>query len=168
MIKLTDIGANVAIRVGTPVTVTAGGGADNVAQNDKWTNRAPLTDTGLPAFSSRIEGPYQSAVLAFILNWTLAAAATVTFSAQPKTASDGNGTGAANYGTAIAAAVVATGPGGGGSGQTVVRTNITFNLSTAGPWVGSSWTADLSAANTDTCVVTPVWIFGGSDVLPVV
>jgi len=167
-IKLTNIGANLTVRAGTPVLVTAGGGADNVEQTGPWVNRNPLLDTGLPALSPRIQGPYESAVLAFVLDMNLAAAVTANFNFRIQTAVDGSGTGAADYGTAFPVTLVGTGPGGGGRITTVVRTNVDFNLSTANAFVGYKFTMNLSSASVDTAQVTPIWIFGGSDVIPVV
>lgn len=168
-IKLTDIGANVAVRAGTPVVVLAGGAADNVAQVGPWIDRRPLTDTGLPDFSPRIEGAYESAVLCFVIDCTLAAATTVTFDAKVRTATTSGGAGASDYNSVtFPAAVVATGPGGGGRVIAVARVNVSFNLSTANQFVGYTFTANISTGSVDTITVTPLWVFGGSDVLPVV
>lgn len=167
-IHLTDIGANLTVRAGTPVVVLAGGAADNVAQVGPWVNRNPLLDIGLPPLSPRIQGPYESAVLAFVIDATLAATVTASFNAKVQTAADSSGTGAADYGSTIPVSVVATGPGGGGRLIVTSRLNVDFNLSTAGPWVGYTFTMNISSAAVDTVTVTPIWIFGGSDVIPVV
>lgn len=167
-IKLTNIGANITARAGTPVVVLAGSGQDNVAQVGPWIDRRPLIDIGLPSLSPRIEGPYESATLFFICDSTLAAAVTLTFNAKIQTAVDNAGTGAADYGGVLTAAVVATGPGGGGRVITVSRIDVDFNLSTAGQFVGYTFTASLSTGAVDTVTVTPFWVFGGGDVIPVV
>lgn len=168
-IKLTDIGANVAVRAGTPLAIVAGDAADGVEQsNSVWVNRNPLTDTGLPSLSPRVTGPYESAVLAFVLDATLAVGVTLSFAANGRTAADNSGMGAADYGTALAGAVVATGPTGGGRVIVVARLNLDFNLSTAGPYIGYQYTATLSTGAVDKVTVTPFWILGGSDVVPVV
>jgi|GEM_PF-6370924 len=167
--KLTDVGSSLVLRAGTPLVVVAGGAADNVAQVGPWIDRRPLTDIGLPSLSPRIEGPYESGVLAFVLDCTLAAAVTVIFSAKVQTAVDSSGTGAADYNSiTIPASVVATGPGGGGRVIVTARVNVAFNLSTANQYVGYTYTCNISTAAVDTVTVTPIWVFGGSDVVPVV
>lgn len=174
---LTDIGAHVALQAGGFLQVVAGGGADNVAQSGpRWIDRAiplgratatvPAGTTGLPAFSPRVEGPYDSAVLALVFDAHLAQAATMTASLTCLTAADSSGTGSAVYAT-VPAAVVATGPTGGGVVRGVLRLNLRLDLAAAGPYVKEQWTVDLSAANTDLVNVYTVWVFGGSDVVPV-
>lgn len=162
----TDIGAHVAFQAGTMVSATAGGSGDNVEQNGAWIARKPSA-AGPPDFSPRLGGPYSSAVLLLYFRAVLAQGATLTIAANAQTAADSGGTGAADFGDAFDAAVVATGPAGGGAVKGVVRLDFNFEKSDAGPYIREQFTGNLSAANTDTAVITAVWVFGGSDTVPV-
>lgn len=177
MYHLTDIGALVAFQPGAHLLITAGAGQDGVQQNTtRWIDRSiplgretsttPPGTTGVPSFSPRAEGPYDSAVLLIFWEAVLAQGATLTLALAALTAADASGTGAAVY-SSMAAAVVATGPTGGGTVRGVTRLNLRLDMAAAGPFVREQYTADLSAANTDTVHLTPAWCFGGSDLIPV-
>lgn len=129
---------------------TAGGTGDNVEVNGVWVDRKPAD-----------RGPYHSAKVVISFTTTLAAAATLTFAANIQDATDGSGTGAADFGAALAATTVATGPGGGGTVTGTVEMD--FDISNAREFLRTQITPNLSAANTDTCSWQAQWIFGGSD-----
>lgn len=129
---------------------TAGGGGDNTEVNGIWVDRRPAD-----------RGAYHTAKLVISYTTTLAAAATLTFAANIQDATDGSGTGAADFGLAVAATTAATGPGGGGTVTGSVEMD--FDISNAREFLRSQITPNLSAANTDTCSWQAIWVFGGSD-----
>ncbi|HET7233254.1 MAG TPA: hypothetical protein VFJ16_24800 [Longimicrobium sp.] len=146
----TDIGAYITSRSCGGVAVTAGGAGDNTEVNGPWVDR---------------QG-YASAKLVITFKAVLAAAATLTIAANLQEATDSAGTGAADFGAAHAAATAATGAGGGSTEYGVVELDL--NLTTAERYVRAQFTPNLSAANTDTAVVSAVLVLGGGTNIPAV
>jgi len=128
-------------------TATAGGAGDNTEVNGGWVDRRPAT-----------RGAYHSAKLVITYTTTLAAAATLKFAANIQDATDGSGTGAADFGLALASTTVAT-----GAGTFTGTVELDFDVSNAREFLRAQITPDLSAANTDTCSWQAVFVLGGSD-----
>lgn len=142
--------ALIAARFGAAgVDVTAGGSGDATEVNCAWIDRR--------GFASL------KAVVTFTT--TLAAAATLTFAANLQDASDGSGTGAADFGTALPATVVATGPGGGGTVTGVVE--LDFDVTGADRYCRLQVTPNLSAANTDVLEFGVTYILAGATDNPI-
>lgn len=131
--------------------VTAGGSGDATQVDSAWIDRLPADC-----------GPFHSAKIIISYTATLAAAATLAFAAQFRDATDGSGTGAANYLAAIGSTVVATGPTGGGTVTGTVELDV--DLVAAREFFQARITPDLSAANTDTAAFSVVAVlFGGRE-----
>lgn len=129
--------------------VTAGAGGDGAEQSGYWNDRRRKN----------------SAVLVISFTAVLAQGATLSLAANMQDATDGSGTGAADFGDAVANAVVAT---GGTGGTTEVGTlEIDIDLSSADGWLRGQVTPTLSAANTDTVAIAAVLVLGGADKYPV-
>ena len=137
-----NVGARLTAQAGGGVSATAGGAGDNTKADGLWLDRSR----------------YGSAKLVIHYRATLAAAATLSLQANLRDAVDGAGAGANAFGAAMASKVVATGPGGGGTVRGVVE--LDYDLNGARQFVQAQFTPDLSAANTDTCQIEAVWVFG--------
>ena len=146
---MKDIGARLRTFNGGIANATAGGSGDNTELDGVWVDRSA----------------YESAKLVLHYRATLAANATLTIAANAQDASSSGGAGAADFGTAMPVTTVATGPAGGGTVSGTVE--LDFNLDTAKQFVRAQFTPNLSAANTDTCTVTAVWVFGGARRQPI-
>lgn len=131
-----------------PNVVTAGGGGDGVEQNGYYIDR-----------TDRLSGK-------LIVNYTavLAQDETLTLAANLQDATDGAGTGVADYGDAFAAAVVATGGAGGSTEVGVIEIDV--DLSGANLFVRGQVTPTLSAAVTDTCALSAVLVLSGGSEYP--
>ena len=148
--SMANAAALIAARFGAAgIDVTAGGSGDATEVSGAWVDRR--------GFSS------VKAVITYTT--TLAAAATLTFAANLQDASDGSGTGAADFGDALAATTFATGPGGGGTVTGVVE--LDFSLYAADRFVRLQATPNLSAANTDVCEFGITYILAGATDNPV-
>jgi hypothetical protein len=131
-------------------TATAGGSGDNTEVDGPWLDRKPAA-----------RGPYHSAKLVIAFRSPLAAAATLSFAVNIQDATDGSGTGAADFGPAYAKTVVATGGSGGTTETGTIEFD--FDLSDAREFIRAQVTPDLSAANTDTVTWMASWVLFGSD-----
>jgi hypothetical protein len=134
-------------------TATAGGTGDATEADGAYADR----------FDSA-SGMAMSAKLIIGFTATLAQAATLTIAANIQDDADGSGAGV-DYGDALTATVVATGGTGGSTERGTIE--IDFDLSSAERYVRSQITPNLSAANTDTCVVWAVWVFYGAGNSPI-
>jgi hypothetical protein len=126
---------------------TAGGSGDATEVSAAWVSRDSATGI---ANSMKVIVSYTA---------TLAAGATLTFAGNMQDATDGSGTGAADYGDAVTATVVATG-GTGGSTETGTF-ELDVDLAGAREFVRAQITPNLSAANTDTAAWSVTYVFFG-------
>lgn len=150
--QIRNIGALVAVAcAAAPIAVTAGGAGDDTLATGVILDRL--------AYSTP-----QSAVLAIPFSATLADAATLSIGYSVETGNTDDLSDAVVLGSATAQ-VVATGPSGGG--DVVSELSVQLSLAGAGRYVRVKFTPDLSAANTDTADLAAVFVFGGSDRLPV-
>lgn len=135
-------------------TLVAGAGTDNAEQNGAWVDR-----------KGAAYGTVQSAKLVITGEATLAQDETLSIAVNIQEATDGSGSGAADFGTALASTVVATGDTGGSTEQFTAE--LDFDLSGAEQFIRSQITADASASGTDTATYTATWVFFGSDRNPI-
>lgn len=165
----TDIGGIHSARTALAFDVVAAGTNDNTLKTGAWIDRSH-PGVGGPAFSPRSSGPYGSMTAWLVGQATLAAAATLTLvSGTLETASDTSGTGTTTAVTFTPSVVLATGPSGGGTVQIAYRlADKPFYLSTDGLAWRPKVTVDMSASGTDTAILAVVFVFGGSDLKPVV
>jgi hypothetical protein len=109
---------------------------------------------------------YGSASLWAFYEAVLAEDETLTLTANAQDASDGSGTGVADFGTAYAATVVATGGTGGSTERGAVRL-ADLNLAGSAGYLRSQVTPNLSNSATDTLRLQLVWVFGPGAEIPV-
>lgn len=166
----TDIGGIHSARLALAFDMVAGGANDNTLKTGAWIDRSHPGASGLPAFSPRTSGPYGSMTAWLVGQATLAAAATLTLvTGSLETAADTNGTGAVTAVTLTPSQLIATGPGGGGTVPFNLRlADKAFYLSTDGTTWRVKLTLDLSAGSVDVAIAAVVFVFGGSDLKPVV
>lgn len=145
-----NIGAQIKAAACQAASIVAAGAGDNTEVDGEWIDR---------------QG-YLSASLVILFDAVLADGEDISIGANLQDASDDQGTGAADYGAAIASAVRATGGVGGSTEIGVVK--VDFDLSGADRYVRAQFTPDLSAANTDTAIVSAILVLGGADVIPAV
>lgn len=144
-----DVGACLAARHAAAVSITAGGGSDN----------------------SEVDGAYVDArdfgSVKVVIHYTatLAAGETLSIAANLQEDADGTGSGTDVTGSAYPSTVVATG-GTGGSTETGV-VEMDFDVSKLQRYLRVQFTPDLSASNTDTAIVSAVYILGGAEENPV-
>ncbi len=124
--------------------VTAGGGADGVAQNGRSVNRLN----------------YLSCVVSVLVSAALASTETASVTIQLQDSADGS-TGWANYKAATTIAIAAL-EGGDPNGQVEGD----FNLSAAKQYVRSLITITMSASATDTADVMASFTFAGEHERP--
>lgn len=141
----TDIGSVITNRLAAFAAITAGGAGDGAAVNGVAIDRGAL---GLPG----------SALVAIFHQATLAAGQTLSVGAV-KVQDSADGASWADFAALPAPGVVATATGGG---QTIAKVCLTG----ARRYVRLVFTADLSAANTDTATLVGAWTFGGFAALP--
>jgi len=91
---------------------------------------------------------------------TLAAAATLSITANFQEDADGNGVGT-DYGAALAATVVATGPEGGGTVKGTVELDLR-TVAGADRYLRLQFTPNLSAADTDVAELAAIYVLGGA------
>ena len=141
-------GFNARSAHGSYQTATAGSTGDATEADGAYVDRFATAS-----------GMAMSAKLIIGFTATLAEGATLSIAANIQDDADGSGTGT-DYGTAYASTVVAT----GGSGGSTVRDTIEldFDLGSAERYIRSQTTPNLSAANTDTCVVWSTWVLFGA------
>lgn len=145
-----DIGAQIAGRACAAVAATAGGAGDAAEVNGQWIDRQGF-------LSAKLIVAYQG---------VLGDGDTLSVAANLQDATDGSGTGAADFGTAAADAVRATGGSGGSTERGVVEIDV--DLSGAKQFVRAQFTPNLSAANTDTAILSAVLVLGGAEAIPAV
>lgn len=133
-------------------TATAGGTGDATEADGAYADR--FDDASGMAMSAKLVIGYTA---------TLAQDATLTIAANIQDDADGAGAGV-DFGEALAATVVATGGAGGSTERGAIE--LDFDLSSAERYLRSQITPNLSAANTDTCVVWAVWVFFGAGKAP--
>jgi len=141
-------GFNARAAHGSYGTATAGGTGDNTEVDGPYVDRFDASS-----------GMAMSAKLVIGYRATLAAAATLSLTANIQDDADGANAGV-DYGPAYAKTVVAT--GGGGGTTEVGKIELDFDLAAAERYLRTQITPDLSAANTDTCQVWATWIFFGA------
>lgn len=134
-------------------SLTAGGGGDNTAINGPYFDRKSA-DYSRP-LSCKVVISFRA---------VLAAGATLSIAAKLQDAVDAAGTGAADYGDALASAIVATGGVGGSTEEGTIE--LDFELEGAREFIRSVVTPDLSAANTDTAIVSACLVLFGADRVP--
>ena len=148
--SMQDAGALIATRFGVAgVSVTAGGSGDDTEVNGAWIDRLGFS-------SLKVTIGYTA---------TLGATETLSVAANLQDASDGSGTGAADFGDALASTVQATGATGGSTETGVVELDV--DLSAADRFVRAQFTPDLSRANTDTAILYVNYALAGSTENPV-
>ena len=133
------------------LTATAGGAGDNTVANANWVSRKDDRNKGI-ALSVKLIVSYSA---------VLAAAATLKFAVNFQDATDGAGTGAAQYpvGESVATTTAAIGPAGGG---TVSGTfEVDMDLAGAREFIRAQVTPDLSAGATDTLSFHMDYVFFG-------
>jgi hypothetical protein len=146
-----DLGAVIVEKSGGVATAVAAGTGDATATT--------------PVYYSRVAPRYNSAVFAVAWKAVLAATKTLGLIMQILGADDDQGTNAVVLSELGAASVVvATGAGGGSTEVGITR--IKASLETAKPYIGVTFTPDLSAASLDTAILGGVLILGSPDVLP--
>lgn len=145
---MRNVGAYITPRFGSISTATAGGTGDATEVSGAYVNR---------------DG-FESAKMIIAYKAVLAQAATLSLAANIQDATDGSGTGVADFGDALANAVIATGETGGSTEEGVVEIDVDLNM--ANKFIRSQVTPNLSAANTDTCTIAVTWVLGGARILP--
>lgn len=130
------------------VDVTAGGSGDATEAAGVWIDRKGFDSLDV--------------ILSFTA--TLGDDETITFAANLQDANDDQGDGAGDYGAAYAATLAATGDSGGSTETGVVQ--LGFDLTMAKRYVRIQFTPDMSAANTDTSKVTPLYVLSGAKDTP--
>jgi len=128
--------------------VTAGGSGDNSEVTCAWIDRKG----------------FQSLEALIAYTATLAGDATLSFKANLQHSDEANGSNPEDFGAAYPVTVQATGDSGGSTETGVLQ--LGFDLTMAKRYVCLQFTPDLSAANTDTAKVTPVYVLGGSVAAP--
>ena len=133
-----------------PYNIVAGGTNDNTEK----------TGTALERTS------FKGGKLAIVITATLAQSATAIVKSVKLTHSDTSGGTYTDFWTEKTNVITLTG-GTGGSTENGVYQIILPDLESAKAYIKVAVTTDLSAANTDTAVVAPVLVLGGSRVDPV-
>lgn len=145
-----NAGALLAARYASAgVDVTAGGSGDNTEVNGAWIDRLG----------------FNSVKVVICYTATLAQSATLSFAANLQDASDGSGTGAADFGDALSSTAVSTGGTGGSTNTGVVE--LDFDVSGADRYVRIQYTPNLSASGTDVAEMGAVYILAGGTSNPV-
>jgi len=148
--SMQNAGALIAARYGVNnIDVVAGGSGDAVEVNGAWIDRRGFS-------SLKVIIPYTA---------TLGAGETLAVAANLQDASDGNGTGAADFGDALTSTAQATGESGGSTETGVVE--LDFDLSGADRYVRIQFTPNLSRANTDTAALSAHYVLAGATENPV-
>lgn len=134
-------------------TAVAAGTGDNTEASGPYADRVVAG-----------KGYAKSAKLVISYSATLAAAATLSITANIQDHSANTGAGE-DFGAVLAKTVVATGGSGGTTETGTIE--LDFDISSAERYVRAQITPDLSAASTDTATVSAAWVFFGAENGPI-
>ena len=144
---------------GAPITLTAGGAGDNTNVVGSTIDREGFSTGSLPLSMD------------FLVYFSATLTATKTLSLTLELDSSPDGAAWTSFATQ-AATVVATGPTGGGTVTGIARLTVAGNpgpgvsLASAGRFLRSQVTPDLSNTATDTATCIVIGVFGGFDSQP--
>jgi len=149
---IRNIGALIAVMRGSAnVAATAAGSGD-------------ATEVIGAILDRGANGYPQSGVLAISYSATLQEGETLSIASVIESGDASDLSDATDLKTS-ASAVVATGPTGGGTVTGTVEVDV--GLMGAGRYLRAKFTPDLSASGTDTAALSSVFVFGGTDRVPV-
>lgn len=145
-----DFAKTCAVRHCGQLSITAGGAGDNSEQTGPSIDRL-ITTTG---------GQYNSARLDILYTTTLGASETLKLTAKIQDSADNS-----TWNTAVVLQAATTVKTGAVTGEKGVA-SYQVDFAARARYVRILWTADLSAANTDTAILSAQLTMGGSSILP--